>query len=611
MMAAGEPSGANPIDRRSFLLLAVAPALGLPCPAAAQSDVDAALGTLLDDYVLYAVERHPEWVTMLGLDRGPFAQASSRLDDRSIDQLRRDRQVLAAQQQQLDRIDRARLSSRAAIHYDTYRFELIRQRAVLGWRGLGRPYVVDQFDSGSYANVPRLLASLHRVESEEDANAWLARLQAFAKVLDQELECVRSDAAQGITPPDFIIEVTVAQIEELAQAPAADSFVVKSLAARAAGRGIAGDHSRRAASIWNDEVVPALRRQIEVLLALRPSATSQAGIWRLPDGEALYSALLQYETTTAMTPADVHALGLQTVAEISGRLDDLMRRLGMGHGSVAQRLTSMFAEPRFRYSNDEPGRERMLGDAHRIADRARAHLPESFAALPRATFTIQRVPAYLEAGTAGGQYDPPSMDGSRPGIFWLNVGDPADTSSFLLPTVLHHEGLPGHHLQFSLAYETPSLPLALKLWDFAAYSEGWAMYAEQLADEWGLYDDDPWSRIGYLQQALLRAVRLVVDTGLHAMRWSRAQALRYFSEALGSPDISNVGEVNRYCVAPAQACSYMVGKLAWLRLRERARNELGRRFDIRDFHDTALRSGSMPLAALDRVMQDHIRSHSG
>jgi uncharacterized protein (DUF885 family) len=402
--------------------------------------------------------------------------------------------------------------------------------------------------------------------------------------------------------------VTAAQIDELAQASAADSFVVKSLAARAAERGIAGDHSRRAAGIWDNEVVPALRRQIEGLLALRPSATPQAGIWRLPDGEALYSALLQYETTTAMTPTDVHALGLQMVAEISGRLDELMRGLGIGHGSVAQRLTSMFEQPRFRYPSDESGRERMLGDVHRIADRASAHLPESFAVLPRANFTIARVPAYLEAGMAGGQYDPPSLDGSRPGIFWLNVGDPADTSCFLLPTILHHEGLPGHHLQFSLAYETPSLPLALKLWDFAAYSEGWAMYAEQLADEWGFYDDDPWSRIGYLQQALLRAVRLVVDTGLHAMRWSRAQALGYFSEVLGSPEISNVGEVNRYCVAPAQACSYLVGKLAWLRLCERARTELGSRFDIRDFHDTALRSGSMPLAVLDRVMQDHIRS---
>jgi len=608
MMTTGEPSGANPIDRRSLLLLTVVPALGLPCPAAAQSDVDAALGALLDDYVLYAVERHPEWITMLGLDHGPFAQARLRLDDRSIDQLRRDRQVLAAQHQQLDRIDRARLSARSAIHYDVYRFELIRQRAVLDWRGLGRPYVVDQFDSGSYSNVPRLLSSQHVVAVEEDASAWLARMQAFAKVLDQESECVRSDAAQGIIPPDFIIEVTVAQIEELAQASAADSFVVKSLAARAAERGIVGDHSRRAASIWDNEIVPALRRQIEFLLALRPSATSEAGIWRLPDGEALYSALLQYKTTTKMSPTDVHALGQQTVAEISGRLDDLMRRLGMEHGSVAQRLRSMFEEPRFSYSDDKSGRERMFGDAHRIADRARAYLPQSFATLPRASFTIAPVPAYLEAGTAGGQYDPPPLDGSRPGIFWLNAGDPADTSSFLLPTILHHEGLPGHHLQFSLAHETPSLPLALKLLDFAAYSEGWAMYAEQLADEWGVYDDDPWSRIGYLQQALLRAVRLVVDTGLHAMRWSRAQALGYFSEVLGSPEISNVGEVNRYCAAPAQACSYMVGKLEWLRLRERARNELGGRFDIRDFHDTALGSGSMPVAVLDRVMQDDIRS---
>jgi uncharacterized protein (DUF885 family) len=357
--------------------------------------------------------------------------------------------------------------------------------------------------------------------------------------------------------------------------------------------------------------VPALRRQIEVLRALRPSATSDPGIWRLPEGEALYSALLRYETTTAMSADDVHALGLQTVAEISSRLDELMRRLGMAQGSVAQRLSSMFEEPRFQYPSDEAGGERLLEDAHRIADRARAYLAESFATLPRAGFTIQRMPAYLEAGAAGGLYDPPSLDGSRPGIFWINLWDPAETSSFLLPTILHHEGLPGHHLQFSLAYEAAGVPLALKLWDFTAYTEGWAMYAEQLADEWGVYDDEPWSRIGYLQQALLRAARLVVDTGLNALRWSRAQALRYFSEVLGSPEISNIGEVNRYCVEPAQACSYMVGKLAWLRLRELARIELGNRFDIRDFHETALLSGCMPLAVLDRVMQDYIRVRRG
>jgi uncharacterized protein (DUF885 family) len=602
----------NPIDRRGALLLATVAALGPLCPAAAtQSEADAALGALLDDYVLYAFERHPESVTMLGLDRGTFAQARSRLDDRSIDQLRHDREILSTQQQQLDAIDRARLSPRSAIHYDIVQFELMRQRVVFDWRGLGRPYVIDQLDYGSYSNIPRLLTSQQRVESEDDANAWLARLQTFPKVLDQELECVRFDAAQGIIPPDFILEVTTAQIEELAQASAADSFVVRSLAAQTAEHGIAGDHSRVAARIWDNHVLPALRRQIEVLRALRPSATSDPGIWRLPDGEALYSALLRYETTTAMTADDVHALGLQTVAEISSRLDELMRRLGMGQGSVAQRLSLMFEEPRFRYPSDEAGRERLLKDGHRIADRAGAYLAESFATLPRAGFTIQRMPAYLEVGAAGGLYDPPSLDGLRPGIFWINLGDPADTSTFLLPTILHHEGLPGHHLQFSLTYEAAGVPLALKLWDFTAYTEGWAMYAEQLADEWGVYDDEPWSRIGYLQQALLRAARLVVDTGLNALRWNRAQALSYFSEVLGSPEISNIGEVNRYCVEPAQACSYMVGKLAWLRLRERARNELGNRFDIRDFHETALLSGSTPLAVLDRVMQDYIRVRRG
>jgi uncharacterized protein (DUF885 family) len=601
---------ANPIERRGFLLLAMGAALGRIRPAHGGSDADAVLGALLDSYVIYAFERHPERVTMLGLDREGLAQARWRLDDRSIDRLRQDREILIAQQQQLGRIDRARLTSRSSIYYEIYQYELMRQRAVLDWRGLGRPYVIDQFDNGSYSNIPRLLASQQRVENKEDADAWLARLRAFPKALDQELECVRFDGAQGIIPPDFIIEVTVAQIEELSQGSAADSVVLKSLATATAEHGIPGDHSRAAARIWDNAVAPALRRQIEALRALRPLATSEPGIWRLPDGEALYSALLQYETTTGMSAVDVHALGVEMVGEISARMDELMRRVGMGEGSVSQRLRSIFEEPRFRYPTDESGREQVLRDAYRIANRARAYLPKSFVTLPRAELTIQRMPAHLESGAAGGFYDPPSLDGSRPGIFWLDLGDSAETSSFVLPTIIHHEALPGHHLQFSLAYQAADLPLALKLWDFTAYTEGWAMYAEQLADEWGVYDDEPWSRIGYLQQALLRAARLVVDTGLHAMRWSRAQALRYFSQVLGSPEVSNIGEVNRYCVEPAQACSYMIGKLAWLRLRERARNEL-RSFDVHDFHETALLSGSMPLPVLDRVIQDYIRLRRG
>jgi len=599
----------SPLDRRGVLLLAAGAGVGAAGPITAQPDANAELAALLDAYARSTFDRHPELVTALGLDRGSLAPARWQLDERSVERIARDREILASYQRQLHTIDRARLSPRSALHYDVFHYELMRERAVADWQGLGRPYVIDQFDHGAYANVPRLLAAQHNLEGEEDANAWLARLGAFPKALDQELECMRFDAARGIVPPDFIVGVTVAQIEELAQAPAADSFVLKSLAARSARSGISANHFRSAAGIWDRDVVPALRRQAEALSALRASATSVPGIWRLPDGEALYAALLQYETTTAMSAAETHAVGLQTVDEISARIDERMRAVGMGERSVARRLRSMFEDSRFRHADNETGREQMLADAHRIAARARAHLPESFATLPRAEFTIRPMPPYLEAGAAG-QYDAPPLDGSRPGVFWINLGDPAETSSFLLPTILHHEGVPGHHLQLSLAAEATNVPLALKLWDFTAYSEGWATYAEQLADEWGLYDEEPWSRIGYLQQALLRAARLVVDTGLHAMRWSRAQALSYLAEVTGSPDASNISEMNRYCVEPAQALSYMTGKLQWLRLRERARSELGSRFDLRDFHAITLQSGSMPMAVLERVVQDYIRGRT-
>ena len=504
----------------------------LRCPAA-QSEADAALGALLDDYVLYAFERHPESVTMLGLDRGTFGKR-----DRASTTHRSTSFGTTVCPSPLSSSSSMRLIASFPLvtsighplrHLSVQK--LMRQRAVFDWRGLGRPYVIDQLDYGSYSNIPRLLAAQQRVESEDDANAWRARLQTFPNVLDQELECVRFDAAQGIHSSGFHPRGDNRSDRELAQASAADSFVVRSLAAQTAEQGIAGDHSRVAARIWDNHVVPALRRQIEVLCALRPSNIGPGYLAATRGRGSLFRIIALRdcdcdERRRCPRPGPANG-GRDQLAP--GRVD---AQAGNGAWQCCPAPEPMFEDPRFRYPSDEKaGRERLLKDAHRIGGPRRHLSGKIFCDIAACRIYDTAHAGDLEAGAAGGLYDPPSLDGSRPGVFWINLGDPADTSSFLLPTILHHEGVPGHHLQFSLAYEAAGVPLALKLWDFTAYTEGWAMYAEQLADEWGVYDDEPWSRIGYLQQALLRAARLVADTGLHAMRWSRAQALRYFGSS--------------------------------------------------------------------------------
>jgi uncharacterized protein (DUF885 family) len=265
----------------------------------------------------------------------------------------------------------------------------------------------------------------------------------------------------------------------------------------------------------------------------------------------------------------------------------------------------MYEDKRFLYPNTDAGKETLIADLNVKVQAVQAKLPQWFGALPKAKVEIKRIPKYTEAGAPGGYYNNGSLDGTRPGQYYINLRDTAEVPSWTLPTLTYHESIPGHHLQLSLQQEA-DLPMIRRLSFFSAYIEGWALYAEQLADEMGMYDTDPWGRIGYLHDAALRAVRLVVDTGLHAMRWSREQAIRYFVDTIGDQDTAAATEVERYCVWPGQACAYMLGKLEWLKLRDQAKARLGARFDIRRFHDAGLLSGAMPLEVLDAVIADWI-----
>jgi uncharacterized protein (DUF885 family) len=425
-------------------------------------------------------------------------------------------------------------------------------------------------------------------------------------VFDQEREVAQHDIALGIIPPDFVLARTLEQMTKLRAAK--ESPLVESVARRVKEKKIAGDYAGQAARIVGETVYPALDRQMALLKSLQPKAVHDAGVWRLKDGAAYYAASLASQTTTTMKPEEIHKLGLEIVKGHTAEIDALMKANGLTKGTVGARLRAMFDDPKFRYPNTDAGKDKLIADLNLRLRRIRALLPKYFGTLPKAGVVIKRVPKAIEAGAPGGYYQNASLDGKRPGTYYINLRDTAEVPSWTLPTLTYHEAIPGHHLQGSIAQESP-LPLIRKVSGYNAYVEGWALYSEQFAVEIGLYDKDPWGHIGQLHDALLRAVRLVIDTGLHAMRWSREQAIAYYADTLGDPVSAATTEVERYCVWPGQACGYMIGKLTFLRLRDKAKAALGARFDIRKFHNAVLLSGALPLAVLEKVVDDYIASN--
>lgn len=566
------------------------------------------LDTVLEAFYQEALDDVPELVTRLGLDSGARAGAKRQLSSASIAALDGDRAKTTSQLARLMVLPRAELSGMDAINYDAMKFSLetnhaANRRFVYGSEGAGQPYVISQL-SGAYRYVPDFLGSQHVIETQGDADAYLGRLEAFATVMDEEVLRMRRDVGLGCTPPDFVIERTLTQMRGLLTDPAS-SPLVTSVADRAAARGIAGDYAGQATAIYVDKVAPALQRQIDLMSELAPQAVHDAGVWRLPDGEAYYEHALRASTTTTLSADEVHQMGLEQARELSARADVILKAEGYTQGTVGERIAALFKEPKYHFPNTDAGKEELIESLNVMTEAMYKRLPEYFGTLPKAPVEVRRVPKFIEAGAPGGYYNQPTLDGSRPGIFWINLRDTAENPTWTLPTLTYHEAAPGHHMQLALQQEA-DLPMIRRATFLSAYGEGWALYAEELAKEMGVYEDNPLAEVGYLQAALFRAARLVVDTGIHAKRWSREQAIETMSSIDGSPTSSSSTEIERYAVWPAQACSYMVGKLVWLRLREKARMALGDRFDLRAFHDAGLLSGAVPLTVLEAVIDNHI-----
>ncbi len=573
---------------------------------------------LLDAIAAEMLAESPDLATSLGVDVGERAALRGLLGDRSAQaaaaQPSRRRAALA----QLRAIDRGALSPELAAACDAAEFA--HELAVDGARfafgdhtlraamtQTASPYVVSQM-TGSFFEVPQFLDAEHPIEHAADAEAYLARLRGFATALDAECARVAHDRARGIVPPRFVLDVVLAQMDRYLATPARETGLVTSLVARGRRRGLATNLETPARRLVETEVFPALARQRDALRVSRSRATDAAGIAHLPDAERYYAWHLRVATTLGRSADEVHALGLDRSRALEAQMDTLLRQQHMDRGSVGERMAALGRDPRFQFANDDAGRAAALAHVEALLTTARARIPEISRLPLAAPIVVRRVPPEIEAGAAGAYVLAGSLGGARPATYWLNLRDTAAWPRWALPTLTYHEALPGHVWQEAYGLERQPWPLLSSLVRFNAYSEGWALYAEQLADELGWYADDPFARLGYLQSQLRRAVRLVVDTGLHARGWSRARAIDAMVRMTGLSDAVAASEVDRYCVKPGQACGYMVGCEALLRLRAQVQRRLGAAHDPRAFNDAVVQSGNLPFPALERAVHRRLRA---
>ncbi len=595
----------------------------------------------VDDTTRAIVADSPELATRAGLSVDiAGANFAAHLDDRSAAALDRRRGAALRYDADIRGFDRATLEPDEQITYDVlsahFRAAAAGARYTYGrYEGIDgfSPYVLNQLDS-AFLTLPDFMDSRARVTSIRDALDYVSRLKDVAVAIDAETARARTDADAGIIPPDFVIDRTLAALDAVnGTHPSTWTYVTAfrrkleaivgpmgpSDPAAVAPTGVAPaappaeaakkqDFTRarallaQAETIVATKIYPAHLRAAALLRSIRPRATHDAGIQRLPDAAAYYAAALAQNTTTELTPARIHAIGLERVAALTAELDGALRVQALTEGTTGQRLALLTADPRFQYADTDEGRAALLSDVQGRVTRLMALAPQQFGTLPKAKVEVRRVPTVLEPSSSGAYYEAPSLDGAQPGIYYINLRSLAEMTKIDLPTQDYHEAVPGHHFQIALAQEQTQLPLIRRIIGSNAYAEGWGLYAEQLADEMGLYENDPIGRIGFLRWRLWRAARLVVDTGLHSQGWSREQGIAYLAEVTGDAPGVVVSEVERYAVWPGQACGYEIGRLEIERLREKARRGLGARFELKKFHDIVLLNGDVPLPVLETLV---------
>ncbi|UNK48695.1 DUF885 domain-containing protein [Lysobacter sp. S4-A87] len=602
------------MPRHSIALL-VAAALGLATPALA-AEKPRTVSALLDTQMMGAVRQDPELRTLLGLS-GDGIDLSGQLTDVSLQR----RAVLRTQMQhnldEVEHFDQMQLTGQdrwsygLAVWFYHRQIELMQPEWAPAWLPAGAStYAVDQLFSIP-VSLPQFLENQHAVRDEAGARSYVSRLHAVAKKIDEVGANFDMQKAHGVLPPQVAMEGAAAQIRALispepALSPLVLSFKRKLEALSQVPTARRDELLAQAVDAVRTDANPAYARLLARLDAEVARKPGNRGVWALPGGDAYYDAALRWNTSTDLNADQIHALGLSEVARIEREMDARLRTQGRTEGSVGERMSALLTDPRFQYADTEAGRAELIADIRHNLAALEPHIPTYFGRTPPEPLDVRPVPRQSEANAPGAYYVQPAMDGSRPGVFFINLGNLKANTRWSLPTLTYHEGSPGHHFQIAIAQTLTDLPLLRRSLNPSAFTEGWALYAEQLASEMGLYRDDPWGDLGRLRAELFRSVRLVVDTGLHRKRWTPEQAITYMRAHTGMPETEVRNEVYRYLVQPGQACSYKVGHLKFVALRERARTALGQRFDIRAFHDLVLGNGALPLAVLEASVDDWI-----
>jgi uncharacterized protein (DUF885 family) len=576
-------------------------------------DFDSLMQQISQDYF----RLRPEIATYFGVpDEKAGAGTMSRLGSYSPEGEKHRRAGLKEILDKLEAIDSAELTDRQKISLQLVETEarnayapstVVDYGAVLGEYGNWFvPYPVSHL-TGPHIEIPAILEDKMAVREKADAVAYLSRLNNYALVLDDIRAKVVYDRELGVMPPDFSIDGAIENLTASVNTPAAENKLVTSFSEKLAEAGIerAEGFVEQAVMLVDEQIYPATRRLLEALTDMRPHASHEAGVGRLPNGEAFYQAMITHMTDTSLRADEIHAIGLVEVDRIHAEMDRLLQTIGYTEGTVGARMEEMLNDPQYIYPNTPEGKEQLVADMKADLALADARLPEWFGRLPDQEVVIRVVPPHREQSNSGAFYDAPSMDGSRPGTYWISLADTATQPSYSLQTLTYHEANPGHHLQTILGLDD-TLPILNTIFYSNAAGEGWGLYAEYLASEMGLYEGDPVDDLGRLQAELHRAVRLVVDTGMHTMGWSREQAIEYSVATEGIHISEATGEVERYAVWPGQALGYKLGMLKILELRKRAQEQLGEKFDIRAFHDRILENGALPLNLMEEKIDNWI-----
>jgi len=550
----------------------------------------------------------PELLTYLGaIDNTPLDFHSGKLADYTREEEERSIAKLRDARAGLDAYGPEGLTGQELLTWKiaAWFFDDLLRQAELRYSG----YRVNQI-SGVTVNMPQFLTDTHVIKNEKSVRRYLSRLREFGRVLRETHARVIDDRANGVIPPDFVIEKALVGMNKFIAGGADNSPLVTTLGPKLdeledVDEAAAAAFINDATQLVSSEVIPGYKAIIILFESMLPEATHDAGIWRLPNGEAIYAANLRSNTTTQYSPEEIHATGLAEVDRIEGEMLDILDSQGVMGDSFAQRIRVLMDDPAHQFPNTDEGRAEMIAYLEAFDQKVMAIAADYFVTIPPQPLEIVRVPEYSQDSSPGGYYSGPALDGSRPGRFYINQKDTADNPRWTLPTLMIHEGSPGHHFQISTSQLIEGVPLLRRLSPFNAFSEGWALYSERIAKtDMGLYEDDPLGDLGRLQAEMFRAVRLVVDTGMHAKRWSREQAIEYMTAKTGMTNEEVTREIERYVVWPGQATAYKTGQLALLEMRKDTEDALGERFSLKDFHEAVLMNGAMPLDILKETMAD-------